>query len=245
MLVDLVNKAYRKSPFYRRFYDAHQVDISKIRSLEDIQRLPSITSEHIKSHADELFIGSRLNKLRAHTSGTTGSPMTLYRDYQSIMREGAYLWSHRMAFGYELGMKTVTLRGNLGKDRMESFDRSTNTLYLSSYNLSPNHAAWYYNRILAFQPYAILAYPSSLEILANYFQAMGKSLHVPLSFTSSETVYSYQRDKIEQCFRTKIVDWYGNAERTIALEQNAAGYYDAPPSTQSMSFTPTMPSPPD
>ena len=225
----LVHQAYQKSPFYRQLYDLHHVDITKIKKIEDIQRLPTITKADVRDHIDDIFIGSRLNRSTAHTSGTTGSPMTLYRDYQSVVKEAAYQWSHRMSFGYELGMKTVTLRGNLGKSQMECFDPHSNTLYLSSYNLSKNNAEWYYERIRDFGPHAILAYPSSLETLANYFQGMGKSLHVPLSFTSSESVYAHQREKVEAQFNTKIVDWYGNAERTIALEQNTLGLYDEIP----------------
>ena len=225
----LVREAYQKSPFYRHLYDLHGVNIDKIKSVDDIQRLPIITKEDIRNCIDTIFIGSRFNRSTAHTSGTTGSPMTLYRDYQSVVKEAAYQWSHRMNFGYEVGMKTITLRGNLGKTQMESFDPHSNTLYLSSYNLSQNKAEWYYERIRDFAPQAILAYPSSLETLANYFQGMGKSLHIPLSFTSSESLYAHQREKIEATFDTKLVDWYGNAERTIALEQNALGLYDELP----------------
>lgn len=225
----LVQRAYQKSPFYRNLYDLHKVDISKIRKIEDIQHLPVITKDDVRDHINAIFIGNRLNRSTSHTSGTTGSPLTLYRDYQSIVKEAAYLWSHRMSFGYEVGMKTVTLRGNLGKKQMEAFDPHSNTLYLSSYDLSENNAEWYYERIRHFAPHVLLAYPSSLETLANYFQGMGKSLHVPLSFTSSESVYAHQREKVEEVFNTKIVDWYGNAERTIALEQNTLGLYDELP----------------
>ncbi len=227
--VTLVQRAYRKSPFYRHLYDLHGVDISKVKALSDIERLPVITKDTIRNHVGAIFIGSRLNRSTAHTSGTTGSPMTLFRDYQSITKEAAYLWAHRISFGYEVGMKTVTLRGNLGKKQMELYDPHSNILYLSSYNLSPNNAEWYYERIRKFAPHAILAYPSSLATLANYFGLMGKSLRVPLSFTSSETLYTHQREKVENVFNTRIVDWYGNAERTIALEQNALGLYDELP----------------
>ena len=227
--VSLVHRAYHKSPFYRHLYDLHGVKISKIKQLSDIKRLPVITKEAIREHVGAIFIGNRLNRCTAHTSGTTGSPMTLYRDYQSITKEAAYLWAHRMSFGYEVGMKTVTLRGNLCKKQMELLDPHSNTLYLSSYNLSPDHAEWYYERIRDFAPQALLAYPSSLATLANYFDGMGKSLRVPLSFTSSETVYSHQREKVEEVFNTRIIDWYGNAERTIALEQNVLGLYDELP----------------
>ena len=225
----LIRRAYYKSSFYHHLYDRCKVNIDKIKKLEDIQHLPVITKNDIRDHINTIFIGNRLNRSTSHTSGTTGSPMNLYRDYQSIVKEAAYQWAHRMSFGYQVGMKTVTLRGNLGKKQMESFDPHSNTLYLSSYNLSQNNAEWYYQRIRDFAPHAILAYPSSLETLANYFQGMGKSLHVPLSFTSSESLYAHQREKIEPMFNTKIVDWYGNAERTIALEQNVLGLYDELP----------------
>lgn len=225
----LVHRAYQESPFYRHLYDLHQVDIGKVRKIGDIERLPMITKEDIRDQVDAIFIGNRLNRSKSHTSGTTGSPLTVYRDYQSVIKEAAYQWSHRMSFGYSVGMKTITLRGNLGKKQREAFDPHSNTLYLSSYNLSQNNAEWYYERIRDFAPHAILAYPSSLETLANYFQGMGKSLHVPLSFTSSESVYAHQREKIEGIFDTRIIDWYGNAERTIALEQNELGLYDELP----------------
>lgn len=227
--VALVHRAYHKSPFYRHLYDLHGVNIAEIKTLRDIERLPIITKESIRNHIGAIFIGSRLNRSVAHTSGTTGSPMTLYRDYQSITKEAAYLWAHRLSFGYEVGKKTVTLRGNLCKKQMELLDPYSNTLYLSSYNLSPNNAEWYYERIRDFAPHAILAYPSSLATLANYFEGMGKSLQIPLSFTSSETVYAHQREKVEKVFNTQIIDWYGNAERTIALEQNVLGLYDELP----------------
>ena len=228
-LVALVQHAYQKSSFYRRFYDKHQVDIYQVKGLSDLARLPIVTKDDVRAHLNGIFVGNRFNRSKAYTSGTTGSPLVLYRDYQSTVREAAYQWSHRMQFGYEAGMRTVTLRGNLGKSEMESYDPYSNTLYLSSYNLSQDNAEWYYQRIRAFGPQAILAYPSALEMLANYFQGMDKSLYVPLAFTSSESLYDYQREKIEEVFSTHVWDWYGNAERTIALEQNQDGRYNELP----------------
>ena len=223
-LFTLIHRAHQHSPFYQRLYQ--HVDMRKIKSLDDIRRLPVLTKREVRAHWEEIFIGSRWNKTVAHTSGTTGSPMRLYRDYQSIVEENAYLWAHRMANGHEIGMRTVTLRGDLGRDKMELFDPFTNTLQLSSYNLREDQAEWYRHTLQKFAPNAILAYPSSLETLANYLTKMGKTLDIPVVFTSSESLYSHQREKIEHAFNTCISDWYGNAERTIALEQRRDGSYD-------------------
>ena len=223
-LLTLVREAHQQSPFYQQLY--RNVDINKIKSPDDLRRLPVLTKKEVRAHWKEIFIGSRWNKTVAHTSGTTGSPMRLYRDYQSIVEENAYLWAHRIAHGHEIGMRTVTLRGDLDRDKMELFDPFTNTLQLSSYNLREDQAEWYYHTIQKFAPNAILAYPSSMETLANYLTKMGKTLDIPMVFTSSESLYSHQREKIEYAFNTRISDWYGNAERTIALEQRRDGSYD-------------------
>lgn len=229
LFLEVVRQAYRRSSFYRQLYDAHGVDVMKLGGTEDIHHLPIITKQDIRENRRDIFVGNPLNRTKGYTSGTTGSPLVVYRDYQSMVKEWAYQWAYQMQHSYKIGMKTVILRGNLGKTKMESLDPYSNTLYLSSYNLSKDNAEWYYERIRDFAPHTILAYPSALEMLASYFQGIKKSLRIPLAFTSSESLYDHQREKIEAVFSTQIWDWYGNAERTIALQQNTAGRYDEIP----------------
>jgi phenylacetate-CoA ligase len=225
----LLHKAYSHSAFYASLYKKHRININKIKSVQDLQYLPVITKHEVVEHREAIFIGSRFNKIKANTSGTSGFTVRVYRDYQSIVEEGAYQWAHRMKFGHQPGMKTVVLRGNLDIQKKEQYDPFTKTLYLSSYHLNIKNAEWYYKRIEDFAPHAIFAYPSSLESLANFFMVLGKTLHVPVIFTSSETLYSYQREKIERVFESRIIDWYGNSERTIALKEEADGWYDQVP----------------
>lgn len=228
-LIFLLHKAYNQSAFYASYYKENKVIINKVKSLEDLQYLPVITKHEVTRYRESIFIGSRFNKIKANTSGTSGFTTRLYRDYQSIVEEGAYQWAHRIKFGHHPGMKTVVIRANLSMQNKELYNPFTKTLYLSSYHLNPENATWYYQRIKAFAPNAIFAYPSSLESLANFFMIMGKSLRVPVIFTSSETLYSYQREKIEKVFESRIMDWYGNAERTIALKEESDGLYDQVP----------------
>ena len=228
-LQKLIHRAYQKSSFYRDLYDRAGVNLRQIQTVEDITQLPIITKHDIKTHVKQLFIGRSYNRIRAFTSGTSGPPMQVYRDYRSTIEEWAYQWRQRINFGHHPGMKTVVLRGNLHRDQRESHDPFTNSLYLSSYHLSEQNAAWYFEKINQFDPQAIYAYPSAIESLANLFRVLGKAVSVPLIFTSSETLYQHQRSKIEALFSARLVDWYGNAERTIALEQSADGWYDELP----------------
>ena len=221
----LLHRAYNRSSFYRDLYDQWGVNLRQIQTIEDIPKLPIITKPDLQAHKEKMFVGQKFNRVDAYTSGTSGPPLQVYRDYQSTIREGAYQWRQRISFGHYPGMKTVVLRGNLHRDQREKYDAATQSLYLSSYHLSEKNALWYYDKIRQFAPHAIYAYPSSIESLANIFQVLGKSVNIPLVFTSSETLYNHQRTKIEDVFDTRIVDWYGNAERTIALEEKTDGKY--------------------
>lgn len=229
LFLRLFRRAVRYSAFYQQLYAEHGVDTNRIHSVADLPQLPVVTREHVRQHGQALYIGHPWLKAVGRTSGSSGTPLTVYRDYRSTVLEGAYLWAQRALFGFYPGMKMVSLRGNLDRRVMRRHDRFANCLYLSSFNLREEHTNWYYQQIRQFAPYALLAYPSSVEILANLFQAKGLCLSVPYVFTSSEQVYEHQRAKVEAAFDTRIVDWYGNAERTITLEQRPDGNYHALP----------------
>ena len=84
--------------------------------------------------------------------------------------------------------------------------------------------------IIKHQPVAIEGYPSSLYALALLLRDNNLQLHIPVAFTSSETLFDYQRSLIEQQLGTEIFDRYGMTERTISLieSNNHNGYYEAP-----------------
>jgi phenylacetate-CoA ligase len=228
-LMHLLHKASQDSMFYALLYKKHKVNIDKIKSVSDLKYLPVITKHDVVPNREEIFVGNRFNKIKANTSGTSGYTVRVYRDYQSVVEEGAYQWAHRIKFGHYPGMKTVVIRANLNIHEKDVYDPFTKTLYLSSYHLKQENVEWYYKGIKSFGPNAIFAYPSSLESLANFFIQAGKKLTIPVIFTSSETLYSYQREKIEKVFSSRIIDWYENAERTIALKEQEDGLYDQVP----------------
>lgn len=228
-LLKAFRHAIKHSRFYKKLYADYGISAKDVQSVLDMEKLPIITKSDVRDHIDDIYIGPPFFKAKGYTSGTSGSPLILYRTYDSVLEEAAFIWAQRFYFGYLPGMRTVSLRGDLGRDEMMRYDKFTNTLYLSSYNISQKNAEWYLKKIQDFSPYTILAYPSSLENLANLFYGIGKEVQIPLAFTSSETLYDTQRTKIENVFNTKVYDWYGNAERTIAIEQRLDDqYYELP-----------------
>lgn len=216
-----------KSNFYKNLYKKSNINIDNIKSLADIKKIPIITKEMIKEKENTLLTSNKFFLFKGFTSGSTGSPLTVYYNYKSVLKENAYVWYYRQKNGLNFKDPIVSLRGNLTKKEIYKFDRFTNTLYLSSYNLNSTNIHTYLEKIKTFNPKAILGYPSSIYLLAQLFNENSITYKIPLIFTSSETLYENQKEFIEKEFDCKICDWYGNAERTISLQKEEL-YYKEP-----------------
>ena len=226
----LFNRAYDNSSFYKKLYSDAGIKKDDIKCLEDIKKLPIITKDMIKAHAEEIRIAPKWKLIKNHTSGTTGTPLMVYEDWPSIWREQAYFYCYRKRCGYTYGQPIVSLRGNLEKKDLYLKVHISNTLYLSSYNINPQTTELYYKQIVKHKPVAIEGYPSSLYSLALMLRDKGLQLHIPVAFTSSESLLDYQRELIEKQFDTQIFDHYGTTERTIRLSEsfNHNGYFEDP-----------------
>lgn len=228
--LQVVGAAFEKSSFYQAWYKAHGLDIGDIRSLDDIELLPVLTKDVLKAASQEILTGSRVAVVAANTSGTTGSPLTVFHSYKAIRLEQAYLRIRRAICGFAWGSRLVSVRGLLGVRQLAYRAPLMNTLFLSSYLISEARARDYFEQIESFRPNAIEGYPSSLYNLALVFRDCGLSVAIPICFTSSETLFEFQRAVIESVFRTKVFDFYGCTERVVALSElpGRVGYFEDP-----------------
>lgn len=211
--------AFSNSKFYKELYKSRGLNIESVKSLSDSSKLPIIDKNIVKKNSAELLTKSRLTVFKAYSSGTTGTPLQVYRDFSSTIKEYAYGHFFQQMHGYHLGDPVVSLRGVLDRNTVSYYDKSNNVLYISSFHLNTGKIDEIYKMITDFAPKVIKAYPSSMHILATELYKMGKTLSIPLAFTSSEVLHGFQRELVQKVFNTNIFDWYGNAEQTVAFGQ--------------------------
>lgn len=229
--LEIFNKVFTSSAYYRNLCKSVGVtSIDDIKHIEDIVKLPILTKDMLKKHGKELLTCKEKGLIKNHTSGTTGTPLTVYQDWKSVWKEQAYFVCYRKRCGYNYGEPMVSLRGNLTRDEISMKIHVSNTLFLSSYNINSKTAETYHRLIEKHHPKAIEGYPSSLYCLALVLKDKGLECHIPVAFTSSETLFDYQRKLIEKIFHTQVYDHYGTTERTIRLEEsfNHNGYFEDP-----------------
>ncbi|MGE5422774.1 MAG: phenylacetate--CoA ligase family protein [Ignavibacteriales bacterium] len=68
-----VHRAYADVPYYRKKYDEFGVDISSIKTLEDLSKLPIITKDEIREQFPDGIVSKKYNIDDCHYSATTGS----------------------------------------------------------------------------------------------------------------------------------------------------------------------------
>ena len=227
--LEIFHKAWDNSGYYRSLCISGGVkSADDIQHLEDIVKLPILTKDMLRKHGKDLLTRKEKGLIKNHTSGTTGTPLTVWQDWASVWREQAYFVCYRKRCGYNYGEPMVSLRGNLTRDEIFLKVHVSNTLFLSSYNINAQTAETYHRLIEKHHPKAIEGYPSSLYSLALVLRDKGLECHIPVAFTSSETLFDYQRKVIEQVFQTQVYDHYGTTERTIRLEEsfNHNGYFE-------------------
>ena len=221
-------------PYYHDLFRGLRLRPEHITTAADLKHLPLMDKQTVRDNFDRLIAPNRRNLLCrvAETSGSTGTPGRFMRDYGAINFENAAVWRHWRAAGDQCD-KRVTLRGDIivpvaqTQPPFWKYNAPNRELLMSAYHLSLANARAYVDRIVAFEPAVLYAYPSAASVLARLFGALGVRHRFPLVFTSSESLSPEMRRLIEDAFEAKVYDWYGQAERVAALGQCRCGSYHA------------------
>ncbi|MDQ2165361.1 MULTISPECIES: exopolysaccharide biosynthesis protein VpsH [Vibrio] len=186
-------------------------------------------------HDHEQFISQNKPSVvvKGATSGTTGTPLTILQDMNSVIREQAFVERQLAWAGYRKGDKRAWIRGDMVvplSQKQGSFWRYSwfeQMIVLSSFHLTSQTIPSYLQAMVDFGVEVIQAYPSSIIALAKYLES--KNEYYPSDIksviTSSESLSDDDRKVIEERFKCKVFDWYGLFERVAAIANCEHGRY--------------------
>ncbi len=222
-LRQLIKFAYETVPYFQEVMQKRKLKPDDIHTQEDLVKLPLLTREIVKTNIKRLISKKfKFSQLReGHTSGTTGSPLQFYWDLNMCLVNNVVDWRQKIWAGVIYGDKYALVLGRVIVPISQKnppfwrMDYLHNQLWLSAFHMSEENLKFYVNKLRRFRPKAIEGYPSTVYILAKYMQSRNETLPLKAVFTSSETLYEFQRDTIEKAFQCKIFDFYGLAERVV------------------------------
>ncbi len=231
-LRNLLHFCQRQVPYYTHLFEDFGLNFNQMDSLDGLQLLPIIDKYDVKNSWKRFKAKSILAPLyvKSYTSGTTGTPVTFLRDYNSINFENAAIWSYWHQSG-DSSFRRVTLRGEVVVSTEQTeppfwkYNQANHELVMSSYHLSGHNADAYIQKILDFQPKVLYCYPSMGALLAKFFREKQIDYQFQAIFTSSEALSSQDMVLMEETFQSKVFDWYGQAERVAAIFRCVSGHY--------------------
>ena len=234
-LSKLLHHAYENVPYYRKVFDERGLRPKDVQDFSDLQKLPSLTKEIIRDNFNDLKATNYPQEKLEYvtTGGSTGVPLGLYYERGvSRAQEWAFMKTQWDRVGYRFRDKCVVLRDYVVKSANKGkFWESAlfgRWLILSSYHMTDETLPKYIDKIRKFKPKFIQAYPSAITILARFMRENDVKPFptVKAILCSSENLYSWQRDLLEEVFQCRVYSWYGHTERAVlAGECEKSIYY--------------------
>lgn len=220
--VKMARHAINNTDFYKRWASKNGIVAGDIKSIEDLHLFPVIEKSYIRENSHEFKaqpLSVKSKAITLHTSGTTGTPLSVYTDQDSRSEHYAFFSRLRSWYGLQPVDRRATMFGRIimPASQKESpfwrYDAINKNLLMSSYHLKNENLVHYYNKLVDYKPQEIFSYPSSIVQLADFIIKENlKPIKLKLLMTTAEHLHDHQREKLTRAFDAPIVNQYGCTE---------------------------------
>ncbi|MBI1357001.1 MAG: hypothetical protein GC160_21895 [Acidobacteria bacterium] len=230
-LAETLWRAARSVPYYRELWARRRARGVRL-PVERLESWPLLTKQEVRAQP-EAFVDDdawRRSLSVERTSGTTGTPLRLYRSRRTLRaRYALYEVRHRGWYGVSRQDRWAMLGGRLvaGPGAQEPpywvWNPSLRQLYVSSYHLRPDQALRSAREIVRRECRYLWGYPSSLTELARAVEGAGLGYSPEVVITNAEPLSQEQRALIERAFRAPCRETYGMVELVAGAGECEAG----------------------
>ncbi len=231
-LAYVLHRAATRVPYYREQWHERRRRGDRA-SWELLENWPLLDKAAVRGNADAFLADDcELRRMfREHTSGTTGTPVDIWRSRLSLAT--LYAIQDTRTYGWENVPKDVRwarLGGQLvtpARQRRPPFwvwNAAMRQLYLSSYHLAPDLIPYYLDALAKYRIKYLAAYPSALYALALEAVRLGrKDLQMLAIHTNAEPLLPAQREIIAAAFQCPVREIYGMVECVAGASECPSG----------------------
>jgi len=224
LLRNMILYAYENVPYYQELFKKNGIVPSDIQGKEDLRVIPFLTKDVLSRNPDKLI--SKIVKPGAlkpgSTGGTTGTPITFYRDQDSEWKIDGSNWRFWKYCGYQLGMGLARLWGN-EKDLLESVNLygklqcvMNNETILNFFDVSEVSLHGYVEMIKKKKPLYWKGYSSAVYAFVRYLKRNGASIPFPKAvIITADKIDDQQRGELDDFFAGSVFSEYGCREFSI------------------------------
>ena len=228
----VLRKAATEVPFYRRLW-AERRRQGDMSSWDQLENWPILEKESVRSDSRSFVVDGCHPKsmFPAYTSGTTGTPVNLWRTRHTM--RSLYALSTARTKGWhgvtpedrwaKLGGQVVT-PGSRREPPFWVWNAALNQLYMSTYHLAPHLIEHYLDALVRYRVKYVFGYTSSLFALAQEALRSGRTdIKLKVVITEAEPLFEHQRRAIAEAFQCPVRETYGMGEMVTAGSECAEG----------------------
>jgi len=227
-LRETVAYAYAHVELYRRKWQQAGVGPGDIKTLADLQKLPVITRGDLRHSGPEGILSREFEPhqcWQVGTSGSTGSPVSLFVDIQKALLDFAVNLPQHMAGRRSVtvasGIRDLLLRRGIRHmaivvDEPRAYESLYGRVFWQMRHtivdslLSPQEHIAAINRK---RPTFLMTYPSVLRNICLAVESNGSPLHQPaLILVVGEVLDESLRSRVKRVFGAELMDVYGSTE---------------------------------
>jgi phenylacetate-CoA ligase len=227
-LGSLLHRAATTVPHYRDMW-ARRRRAGDKASWEELSNWPVLSKDELRADP-RAFVAEGVDPrglYNEHTSGSTGTPVSLWIRRETVRRWYALCEARlRRWNGVGRDERWAMIGGQLvvpfarTRPPFWVWNRAMRQLYLSSYHLSPANASPFIDAMSSYSVHSVVGYASSLYTLARAALEMGLQpppLEVALS--NAEPLFEHQRATIAAGLGCPVRDTYGMCEICCAASE--------------------------
>ena len=235
-LRELVAHAYERVPYYHDLFKRERINPRDIRTIADLSLIPTTTKATLQSLDVREVTAKGTDPQRLvvrKTTGTTGLPLTMYRNRAENAAIVAMVWRVRKEFGVTSRDKVISLawkrpaaeHANPSSWRAATIRRALRLPAWTKINcIRPMEEIA--DELRRARPDVILGYAGVLHRLAEWLGNDAREIRPRLVVSVSEALSGVARERIEGAFGAKVRDVYAAWELgLIAYECGAGGTY--------------------
>lgn len=229
-LARILHRAATQVPYYRQQWSA-QRRIGNRASYEQLENWPVLGKAELRANP-AAFVADDCDRralFQEHTSGTTGSPLTLWWSRDTVRAWYALFEARwRRWYGVSRRDRWAICGGQLVTPVQQArppywvWNAALRQLYLSTYHLSDATLPSYLAALHRYRVRYIYGYSSALHVLARRAEHAGQ-LDLRVAITAAEPLLEHQRSAIAGAFRCPVRETYGMSEIVAAAAECDSG----------------------
>jgi len=222
------------SPFYKELFDANNINIDTIKTLDDLKLISTTVKEDLQKRNDDFLCVSRDQIIEySSTSGTLGSPVTVALTENDLLR---LTYNEYSSFTCADGKADDVYQLMLTLDRQFmaglAYYSGIRKIGAGIIRLGPGVPSLQWETILRLKPTAIVAVPSFIYKLIQYAQEHGidinsssvkKAVCIGENIRNTDFSLNILGKKITDAWDIKLYSTYASTEMQTAFTECGYG----------------------